>query len=127
MEYFDRDNKYNFVDENNIVVGYDSNQDCCEWASWFISSERFPNNVDEKLEKAVPKEMGNWIFDPKGFRRGKNNYEAFEDGGYVSFRLLDKETKRMTAYLILFNIHNGYYAHGFTMEVGGILKQSGDL
>jgi len=127
MEYFDRDGKYNFIDENDVVVGYDNCQDCCEWANWFISEERFPDKADEALVGVVPEDLENWIFDPRGFKEGKSNFENDDTNHYVSFRLLDKKTNKKVAYLILFNVHNGYYAHGFTMEVGGLLKQSGDL
>ena len=38
MKIFDGDfDKVNFVDENNVFVGYDLLQDCCEDANWFIA------------------------------------------------------------------------------------------
>ena len=44
MKIFDQvapfGDKVNFVDENNVVVGYEMSQDCCEFASWFISEEK---------------------------------------------------------------------------------------
>lgn len=33
------DSKVNFVDENNVVLGYDLSQDCCEHADWFIADK----------------------------------------------------------------------------------------
>lgn len=31
--------KINFVDENNVFLGYSMGQDCCEYAEWFISDD----------------------------------------------------------------------------------------
>ena len=40
MKVFDRDGKINFVDKNNVVLGYDMNQDCCENANWFKNKRK---------------------------------------------------------------------------------------
>jgi hypothetical protein len=37
LKVFDREGKVNFVDDKNMVVGYDMNRHCCEKASWSFS------------------------------------------------------------------------------------------
>lgn len=45
MKIFDKDGKVNFVDENNVIVGYDTNQHCSEHAGWFIASVMLKENI----------------------------------------------------------------------------------
>ena len=36
MKIFEDNIKVNFVDENNVFVGYDMRQSCCEQAGYFF-------------------------------------------------------------------------------------------
>jgi len=45
MKIFDRDFKINFVDVNNVFLGYDMNLQCTERAGWFIS-DRDDNSLN---------------------------------------------------------------------------------
>ena len=48
--------KVNFVDENNVVLGYDMSQDCCERAGWFIAeyinTSQIPKTAKTNSEKS---------------------------------------------------------------------------
>ena len=109
MRYFDKNGKHNFVDKNNVLVGYDSSQDCCEHASWYLSTiER----VDREDYNTIdPKTLEDYIFDPTYF--AEESGEQFDSGGLVRFKLVAPD--KPDVFLHLFNAHNGYYSHGFNM------------
>lgn len=120
MKRFDKDGKINFVDENNVYVGYDLRQDCCEDADWFLHRDRCA-----KINPAGAEEpdLTTFRFDPDFFE-DVLECTGLDEGGMVRFRLTDGTE---TLYLHLYNCHNGYYGHGFTMEIGGKVMQQGTL
>jgi hypothetical protein len=111
MKIFEKDRRVNFVDENNVLVGFDMNQNCCEYFGWFISRKK---EKEIKDDIQTP-DVSGYVFDPNFFEEVFNENE-FGAGGMVIFRLVrgDKEF-----FLHLYNSHNGYYSHGFNMEVRG--------
>ena len=107
---FEQDRKINFVDTNNVLVGYDMEQDCCEMADWFISG---------KIEESIPEDLRHsddltgYVFDATFFKEISGGSD-FDEGGMVIFRLFNIHQEK---YLHLFNCHNGYYSHGFEMKI----------
>lgn len=137
MKYFREDygtcnDKVNFVDENNVVLGYDMAQDCCEEASWFISE--YPeaecttpfNYVIRNGDRAweINKVLTSYIFDVDYFQ--KHNWRDLDEGGAVSFKLKSTEGKQ-DLYLYIYNSHNGYYGHGFSFREGNEFLHDGWL
>lgn len=112
MKIFDRDGKYNFVDTNNVFVGYDSYQCCCEDFGYVLCF-KLPDNL-YNAEKLPDSAAEGYVFDPDYF-------ESRDD--YVVFRLVQDNHPEI--FLILYNFHNGYYSHGFTMSVDSVVKQEG--
>ena len=114
MKIFDKDGKYNFVDENNVFVGYDNGQSCCENAGWFISTSVGGKEIDEQKI-----DFENYTFDVDFFVEVDDaifdNRFYFDAGGCVAFRIVDNENE---LFLHLYNCHNGYYGHGFKMNNG---------
>jgi hypothetical protein len=106
--------KVNFVDENNVLVGYDMTQRCCERADWglYRSLDGVPDH-DKKVEEDE-KELEEYVFDPTWSDCGSFDY----GGSWVAFRLKRPQVEGFL-YLVLSNCHNGYYSHGFTLEVDG--------
>jgi hypothetical protein len=105
MKIFHRESKVNFVDKNNLFVGYDMHQNCCEDAGWFISSQKSENPDETGLEG----DFEGYVFD-------RDFIEIvyaprLDDGGMVRFKLTKPESPDL--YLHLYNVHNGYYSHGF--------------
>lgn len=85
------------------------------------------NEPKAQPEDPLPQTLDweNWEFDPDYFveaEAGRN----LDGGGMVIFRLTHK-TDDKHQYLHLFNCHNGYYGHGFTMTIGGDIKHEGSL
>lgn len=113
------DEKVNFVDENNVCVGYDMRDLCCEYAGWFISD----NRENEICEFPVP-DLEDFRFDTDFFE-DVTDAKGLDDGGMVRFRLVSLDGSEK--FLHLFNSHNGYYSHGFRVSVGGVCIRSGSL
>lgn len=103
--------KVNFVDTYNVFLGYDTEQDCCEYADWFIS-EKQHKDIPESLNQ--PDEMDGWVFDIDYFEK-VDNEQVFDEGEMVVFRITKGKEEK---FLHLFNCHNGYYGHGFSFGIG---------
>lgn len=112
--------KINFVDSNNLFVGYDMAQDCCESFGWFISKSISPKVIKEIFSEPVD----NYSFDKYFFAEIKCDTEL-EDGSMVIFRLVCKDSDDL--YLHLYNCHNGYYSHGFEFKKGDKILRDGRL
>lgn len=129
MKIFNREEtfseKVNFADENNVCLGYDMSQSCCEDADWFIS-EKEENHVygsDRNHIGLQGLNVESYVFDPKYFVE----VEAASDldaGGMVRFRLVSGKKE---LFLHIYNNHNGYYGHGFSFKIGEKLKNEGYL
>ncbi len=110
--------KVNFIDANNVFVGYDLGQSCCENADYFFSAT-IPENTES--EKCSPPGQ-EYVFDPSYF---KENSEVMGDGGMVVFRLTSPEKPEI--FLCLYNHQNGYYSHGFEVKVGETVLREGSI
>lgn len=119
--------KVNFVDDNNVVVGYDMQQECCERADWFISDKVaavMPENPSQE------RHLDGYVFDKEFFKEISylasegSDGNALEDGAMVVFRLVNGGKEK---YLHLYNCHNGYYDHGFEMKIGDSVVREGML
>jgi uncharacterized protein YcnI len=117
------DSKVNFVDVNNVLVGYDTHQSCCEHAGWYISIAKRTDTDDTSTLTNTDVEKHN--FDPNYFEE-VSGAEVY-DGGMVRFKLVNPNDPIDELYLHLFNCHNGYYGHGFTVEHSGTVVNGGSL
>lgn len=118
MKVFNRDGKFNFVDDNNVFVGFDSEQNCCEAFGWKLT-RRFPvEGFEESKEEINP---DGFQFDVTFFKEVDLSNDEFQT---AVFRLTKGSEE---IFLTLFNYHNGYYSHGFEMQKEGVELFSGDL
>lgn len=102
--------KVNFADENNVLLGYDMDANCCEHFGWFISDKPEKKVVDGF--KPTVEELVDYRFDIVFF----NSVDAcYEDGGIRIFKISNGSKD---LYIHLYNIHNGYYSHGFKFKFG---------
>jgi hypothetical protein len=112
--------KVNFVDDNNVFVGYDYADLCCENYGWYIrddidtnSTYRESDDVDNVYR--INEQLQGWVFDTNFCMESESGEHAWHVESYVVFRLTrDKNEK----FLHLFNTHNGYYCHGFEFLQG---------
>lgn len=117
--------KYNWVDDNNVLVGYSDEQCCCENVGyWYklnpiLDNEIIYDTITDDIEES---ELETYNFDPT------YNVESFTDitETYVcNFKLVSEG--KPDVYLVLYNYHNGYYAHGFDMCKGEIKIFDGSI
>lgn len=111
--------KVNFVDQNNVFLGYDLETSCCEEAYWFISDKIHTFEVEEDGSKYMYEKMGgdtretidfditNWYFN-KTFTPVIDHADYGE--GMAIFEITNGTDVK---YIHLINCHNGYYSHGF--------------
>lgn len=117
--------KVNFIDDNNVLLGYDLGQDCCEDASWTISEGKDGANPlyqgNDKASQEISLE--GYAFDPLFHERADS---PGEDSYVAIFKLLYFEgynaSKKPDLYLRLENQHNGYYGHGFTFKGNEVIE-----
>lgn len=125
--------KVNFVDENNVFVGYSLDNLCCEKAGWFISDKEsidIPETEDEddnKIEKIVP-DVSDFVFDTDYFAKITGLEDCCERiKEIVIFKLHHIKWKKPHLYLHIYNCHNGYYKHGFEFKDKDEILQEGEL
>jgi len=112
--------KVNFVDENNVVLGYDLEQDCCEHADWFIADRPMKKICERKTDNP---RLSGYVFDTKYFESIQNEDES-EEGGMAIFRITNGKKEK---FIHIYNSHNGYYSHGFDFKAGQKIIQDGVL
>lgn len=132
MKVIESENSVNFVDQNNVFVGYELGSFCCEWADWFISdsvTEKVPVNYSQEIEANLNKvkDLDEYIFD-KEFLKIEDNYKV-NDGSMnndyrIIFRLTAEDKEK---FLYLFNVQNGYYSHGFTVKIDDKVFKEGEI
>lgn len=111
------DQSINFIDSNDNFVGYDYSQCCCECFGYEIlmNVSDYNKGID-----SIDVTCEDWVFntdhEPESVDLGDN----FSDDGdaAIAFALKNKSTG-VVAYLILYNYHNGYYAHGWDSSFAG--------
>ena len=132
MRIFNQNGKVNFVDERNVVLGYELEPLCCEEAGWFISDVVV--DPSKPLSKSLLNEseldvlngiLTNWYFDPfflrnieapEGILIEGVKIDEYNGCSIAVFRIVNGTAEK---FIHLFNIQNGYYTHNFTFETKG--------
>ena len=123
--------KVNFVDKNNVLVGYDMGQSCCEHADWFILDKIETKNITDKSGVLIKNiDLDKYVFDADFFEQpltqyNDAGYRDLDNGELVVFKLVAK--RKPDLYLHVYNCHNGYYGHGFEVKISGKLLREGCL
>lgn len=113
--------KVNFIDENDVFVGYDLEHWCCEHAFYQLTYDRSDALEDEGVGSFSPEILEGYVFDVDYFKDDLGEGETYG----VQFRLVKDNEKNI--YINLVNSHNGYYSHGFTATVKGEIWESGQI
>ena len=120
--YLNIGKKVNFVDENNRFVGYNLEQDCCENANWFIADT--PQCAVQSRSTDNP-DLDGFVFDPIFFiAHPPNPVDSDTELSMVIFRIVKGDHEK---FIHLFNIHNGYYKHGFEFGEDCIPHRTGKI
>lgn len=120
MKIFNKQGKVNFVDENNVFVGFDDEGFCCEQFGWFISRDK-GNKLDAESYEG---DLEEYSFDTSYFE-DVDSPDIYDCGGMVRFRLQNLDGHEI--FLHLYNSHNGFYSHGFTATINGAKWQDDSL
>ena len=121
MREFEKDYKINFVDVNDVLVGFDNSQNCCENFGWFYS-ESLPTKIDYPPLNSNPSpDLEAYVFDSEFFHQVN---DTDTEANIATFKLVNGA---QILYLNLYNSHNGYYSHGFQVEVAGKVINTGSL
>ena len=121
VKFFDRKGKFNWVDENNVVVGFDSSSLCCESFGYFYSKVSNPTEA-ERIDEMTARQLEDYHFDTSFFEDGDVGGDV---GGTATFKMVNSDGEAL--YLTVHNSHNGYYSHGFDMFQNGLKIHAGDL
>ena len=122
MKIFKVDGKTNFVDDNNVFVGFDMEENCCEEFGYGLT-ECIPEDMDALRSSINESYLEGYNFDKK-FIKDLPYLEYHEEGGAKCFKL-EKDGEEV--YLTIFNYHNGYYSHGFEFVNDGEIIEEGRL
>ena len=109
--------KVNFVDENEVYLGFDTDDDCCAHGGWFMldDAEAWPSKDtgDWPKEPEPYPDLPGWTFDT-GYFKERGIPGEYAEGGAVQFRIVNGGDQK---FITLFNCHNGYYGKGFKFTV----------
>lgn len=113
--------KYNFIDKNDLFVGYDTRTDCCEYADWDILDK--PTRVFEMNARHSGEGLEDYVFDTASKVLGIEytvSTADLDEGDMVIFRLLHPTKEPL--FLHIYNSHNGYYAHTALTNIPGFAE-----
>ena len=96
-------NRLNLIDKNNVFVGYDYDQNCCESFGY-----EFRNNNGSTLVDTPKLDDFYFTLNHKVVEI-INEYGDDGDSAY-GFEITNGEE---TLWFVIYNYHNGYYSHGF--------------
>ena len=110
MKIFEVNDSVNFVDENNVLVGYETDQHCCEDAGWFLAHQ--PTEYSRDDVDSVDVKPEDYTFEPHYVQERSGG--DLNDGTMMIFKLV--HPTKSDLFLHIYNAHNGYYGHGFKTE-----------
>ena len=107
------DGKINFIDENDVFVGFDVREQCSEDFGYFISTKK-----QYKICRGDDVDVSGYTFNTskRPIEKEVSDDAGCDVLGMVIFKLVKPGNKNL--YLHLYNFHNGYYAHGWEDSLG---------
>lgn len=104
--------KQNWIDQNNVVFGYDDYQKCCEDFGWGV--------YDPETGKKVADEPNGlpYHFDFEAGARENDDriYTGEDTTDTVQVTLVHDDDHKKKLIFECFNCHNGYYYHDFSFK-----------
>ena len=116
----------NFIDSNNRFVGYELGQQCYEDADWAVLTKAEADKFLDTCGSAMPRTdaaNSREAFNEEAFKDANFDGAAFVEehtGGSkdecytIRFPLVMPEGRPQDLCLMLYNLQNGYYSHGFS-------------
>jgi hypothetical protein len=121
VKFFEDNDRLNWVDSNNVFVGFSNWQDCCEeWGGGYWSSLS-----KDAVRVDLDEENNNYVFDTSFYIEDFSWEEDYDRDVYrAAFKL---SNGKKDIFLIIWNEHNGYYAHGFQFCNGDTVIVKGSI
>ena len=118
--------KVNYVDANNVVLGFDMERSCCEdFGHAVVGSLEEAKEVSEGRGDAIPWDITAYSFIQEAPANLYDTYAHGEAHAAKAFRII--APNKPDLFVIIWNHHNGYYSHGFTFEGPGVVAISGGI
>lgn len=110
----------NFIDKNDVYLGYETEQSCCEDAGYAVLVE--PTKYEELTSSHhLPIEtVEGYIFDTS-FDTLYHYSDCLDKGQQLTYKLISEGKPDL--YLTVYNSHNGYYSHGIESNINGDEEQ----
>lgn len=119
--------KVNFIDSNNVVLGYDMEVQCCERFGFFMWEDQRFNRDYKEIPTHHYYPPGQYEIEGKVFDREfyeetilKDEDDWNERQVVAIFRLCNEEDLKhwpnSGIFIHIYNLHNGYYKHGFNFQ-----------
>lgn len=102
--------KSNWIDQNNVVVGYDDSQQCCEQFGWGVYDKDTRVWVADD-PSGMPYHFGS-VCDYDQFVL----LDPYESPDLDQIELLPDDGKSPVLVFEFHNCHNGYYHHDFSVK-----------
>jgi hypothetical protein len=117
------DGRINFVDENNVFVGFAFSHQCCETFGYVFIDEFPKDHINYTEFTSISFNEEDFYFDTHFFKF--LDWDELDNGRAIAFRLVNNAGDEV--FLLLFNCHNGWYSHGFDMILHNNLIIKGNL
>lgn len=115
------DNKVNFIDENNVLLGYDIDQKCCEHAGYIVLDEeptKYKTSESSETIEEINNRLKGFTFNVEYFKTIDDDSGCCDGNENVVFKATNADK---SIYILLFNCHNGYYSHGFFFKTNDVI------
>lgn len=113
MKVFHYSGSINFIDENDVFLGYVLEQSCCERSNFDLSwDQKFKKKIEYKDLSELNSILDGYFFDTNFMLKYYDSKNTHRE--YAVFRL--KKEGEKNAYIFLSNQHNGHYSHGFSLS-----------
>lgn len=111
----DYEHSENFIDENDIFVGFNTEFQCCENFGWYFKDNDCIDDAEalsenEDVVSKIDFDMEGWVFDTSYCEWKDYDTKTFTCVDAVVFRIIKEDQEK---FLFLFNVGNGMYAHDF--------------
>ena len=116
------EDRVNFVDESNVLLGYAIEERCCEFVGWNVLDTKPTAKWSLKKYEGSIEEL-NTAIEPYRFTKKISVIEHVGGGNWddnvTRIVIAPIKAKRLpTKYVVLFNHHTGFYSHGFEFNDG---------
>lgn len=123
-----KQNVVNFVDQNNVIIKYDTRKQGIEHCSWqiFQDAEKV-RPLFVNTDTLTSARLNKYEFDTLFFEEvNEDELDEWDLIRHAVFRIINAEDEK-EGFLVLSNIQDGYSSHAFEATIDGQEWQKGSL